>query len=178
MGFQRALVIDHPGTTRDIVTAQTAIDGWPVELADTAGIRLATEPLEAAGIQHAQHYLASSDLIVLVLDATRPVTPVERKLIAKYKNAIIVVNKCDLVATPTAISAESWRTSARTGAGLESLLQGIAGHLVPHPPIRRAPVPFEQHHVDALRQVRDALERGDRQQTSRQIARLLLHESD
>ncbi len=173
MGFQRALVVDQPGTTRDIVTAQTALDGWPVELADTAGIRAATEPLEAAGVLHAQHYLASSDLVVLVLDATCPRTAAEQELLAQYENSIVVVNKCDLVAPPLSTSPEWWRTSARTGAGLEQLLEGIARRLVPHPPVRQTPVPFEESQVHALRQAHAALQRGDCLRASQQITRLL-----
>ena len=50
VGYERAIVFAEPGTTRDVVTAGTAVDGWPIELADTAGLRESTDPLEAAGI--------------------------------------------------------------------------------------------------------------------------------
>ena len=50
VGFQRAIVCDLPGTTRDVVTATTAIDGWPIQLADTAGLRETRDEIESAGV--------------------------------------------------------------------------------------------------------------------------------
>src|SRR5690606_34057111 len=58
VGYERAIVFDEPGTTRDVVTATTAIDGWPVVLGDTAGIRDATGELEQAGIALARDAVA------------------------------------------------------------------------------------------------------------------------
>ncbi|HEY4259176.1 MAG TPA: GTPase, partial [Schlesneria sp.] len=57
LGYQRAIVFDQPGTTRDVVTAETAFEGWPVLLADTAGLRETSEELEAAGIAMARGQL-------------------------------------------------------------------------------------------------------------------------
>ena len=54
VGYNRAIVYDAPGTTRDVITAETAIDGWPVTLSDTAGLRDSDDPLEMAGVQTAQ----------------------------------------------------------------------------------------------------------------------------
>jgi tRNA modification GTPase len=72
VGHQRAIVHAMPGTTRDAVTARTAIDGWPVELCDTAGLRATDDPVERAGIERAKSRLASADLVVLVADAGVP----------------------------------------------------------------------------------------------------------
>ena len=70
-GYGRSIVHHAPGTTRDAVTAATAIDGWPVELCDTAGLRPAATPVERAGIERAQERLAQADLAVLVFDRER-----------------------------------------------------------------------------------------------------------
>ena len=69
-GYERAIVSPVPGTTRDVVTLTTAIDGWPVELADTAGLRATDDELESAGVRLAEAALASADLVIVVRDAT------------------------------------------------------------------------------------------------------------
>ena len=69
VGYQRAIVCDLPGTTRDVVATTTAIDGWPIQLADTAGLRDAADELEAAGVARAARALAAADLVVLVDEA-------------------------------------------------------------------------------------------------------------
>ncbi|MEO0530521.1 MAG: GTPase, partial [Planctomycetota bacterium] len=61
VGYERALVYDQPGTTRDVVTATTAIGGWPVTLADTAGVRITDDPLEAAGVELSRKTLDRAD---------------------------------------------------------------------------------------------------------------------
>ena len=67
-GHGRAIVHHAPGTTRDAVTVTTAIDGWPVELCDTAGLRSPGDAIERAGIELARERLARADLVVLVAD--------------------------------------------------------------------------------------------------------------
>src|SRR5205814_566998 len=75
-GFQRSVVAATPGTTRDVVTTLIAVDGWPVELADTAGLRLGAGSLEAKGIEMARSAAAAADLCLWVLDASAaPVWP-------------------------------------------------------------------------------------------------------
>ena len=68
-GFERAIVSHQPGTTRDVVTTVTAIDGWPVQLADTAGLRRSDDELESAGVRLAVETVQSADLIIAVEDA-------------------------------------------------------------------------------------------------------------
>jgi tRNA modification GTPase len=63
LGYQRAIVFDEPGTTRDVVSAPSAVAGWPVEFADTAGFRQAADALEQAGIERAQAAAADADLV-------------------------------------------------------------------------------------------------------------------
>ena len=69
-GYQRSIVAPTPGTTRDVVTTRLAIDGWPVELADTAGVREATDALETQGVRLAREATAAADLCLWVLDAS------------------------------------------------------------------------------------------------------------
>ena len=151
MGFARAVVVDQPGTTRDVVTARTALDGWPVELADTAGLRSTQEPLEAAGIERAEQRLQHSDLIVLVLDATRPMDDAAQRLLQQYPQALVAINKCDLAAPPDRLAHGALRTSALTGAGIDELIRALSQRLVPQAPRPGDGVPFELQHVERLR---------------------------
>jgi tRNA modification GTPase len=65
LGYSRSIVYAEPGTTRDVVTAATAFDGWPVELSDTAGLRDAAGEIEAAGVERARRHLATADLAIV-----------------------------------------------------------------------------------------------------------------
>ncbi|MBX3439657.1 MAG: 50S ribosome-binding GTPase, partial [Planctomycetaceae bacterium] len=70
VGFSRSIVFDQPGTTRDVVTAETALDGWPVLLSDTAGLRDGADELESAGIARARRQIADAELRIVVIDAS------------------------------------------------------------------------------------------------------------
>jgi tRNA modification GTPase len=101
----RAIVTASPGTTRDLVTERISIDGIPIELVDTAGFREgARELLEEAeqlGILRSDEALADAALVLIVLDATQPVTDEDQRLLAAVKGrpAIVVLNKSDLART-------------------------------------------------------------------------------
>jgi tRNA modification GTPase len=95
VGFERALVHATPGTTRDLVTAASAIDGWPVELIDTAGLRSTGDALEAAGIRLAEGQMAAADLVVLVFDASSRGDVDQQQLATRWPEALTVYNKCD-----------------------------------------------------------------------------------
>ena len=137
-GYERSIVAPTPGTTRDVVTTNIAIDGWPIELADTAGLREATEALEGEGIDRARSAGQSSDLVLWVLDAAAsPVLPS-----SSLAHVVLLVNKIDL---PSAWNlqdvAGATHVSALRGEGLPQLCQQISHRLVPNPPPPGAPVP-------------------------------------
>jgi tRNA modification GTPase len=139
-GYQRSIVAATPGTTRDVVTTRLALDGWLIELADTAGQRSAAEPLEEQGILRAQSTAAAADLCLWLLDvaATSPVWPREPLHGVQY-----VLNKCDLPpAWDSASVHDAVRVSARTGEGLAQLCATVIARLVPDPPPPSAAVPF------------------------------------
>lgn len=148
-GHGRAIVHDAPGTTRDAVTATTAIEGWPVELCDTAGLRSPGDAIERAGIELAHQRLARADLVALVADQSAAWTAEDQALRDQWPRAVLVHNKCDLPASP-GIRPAGLRTSARHGSGVDDLLATIAGRLVPDPPQPGAAVPFTDEQVDAI----------------------------
>jgi len=165
-GFSRAIVDQTPGTTRDIVTFQTALGGWPVELADTAGLRGTDDMVEHMGIERSRAELQKADLVLLVLDRSESLRPFDRQLIATTQRALLIANKSDLppawVAGDAGLgAAEVVTVSAERGDGMDSLVAAIALELVPDPPVPGAAVPFRGAQVDALSKAHGDLLAGE-----------------
>jgi tRNA modification GTPase len=129
---ERAIVTASPGTTRDLVTERISLDGIPLELVDTAGLREGLEEAEQIGIARSREALADADLVLIVLDATESLNEEERLLLdaTDGRPALVAVNKSDLVANGRSaadFNAEEVRhvpalaTSALTGEGIEEL---------------------------------------------------------
>ena len=173
-GFERAIVFDQPGTTRDVVTSTTAIDGWPVELSDTAGLHQSENAIETAGISLARKRLAATDLIVWVLDATELNLDGDCSIWDRAQQqaqdvgdaldserTLLVVNKIDLASFVSTDDPVTVGTCAVTGEGVEQLLTAIAVRLVPNVPPSSAAVPFTNEHVEAFGKALDVCRQGD-----------------
>jgi tRNA modification GTPase len=157
VGYRRAIVHHTPGTTRDVVAAQTAFEGWPVELCDTAGLRAGhpetaaeIEAIERAGIELTRRQIARADLLLMIFDAGKPWTVAEEAFRERYPQALLIHNKADLP-RPADNRPEGIFVSALTGEGIEDLPRRIANRLVPHPPPPGAAVPFTEEQVEMLR---------------------------
>lgn len=146
LGRPRAIVSPQAGTTRDAVTESAAFEGWPVELCDTAGLRTAADPLEAAGIALTRERLEGADLIVWIFDATAP--PMVLPAGATAPGVRIVWNKCDLAAPPAEPAGTA--VSAATGSGIDGLIRRLAADVAPCPPGLAAPLPWRPEHAAAL----------------------------
>lgn len=143
-GFARAIVHAAPGTTRDLVTLETSLDGWPVELYDTAGLREAEDDVERAGVALAETAASSADVVVVVLDGSRPAGADEKQLIRRRRDAICVLNKCDLPAADQPLwvaKAQPISVSAERVLGLDLLAAAIVRRFGP-PPRPGDAVPF------------------------------------
>jgi tRNA modification GTPase len=127
----RAIVAATPGTTRDTVAEQISLDGIPLELVDTAGLREADEEVEQLGIARSREALADAALVVVVLDATEPLNDEECRLLAAVEGrpAVVAVNKRDLVEAgrplPDCGGLAMLATSALTGDGIPALRERI-----------------------------------------------------
>lgn len=174
LGYQRAIVFDQPGTTRDVVTAETAFEGWPVMLADTAGLRHATDELESAGITRARERLESADARLVLIDLSESPTEFDKQLIREWPDAILVAHKCDL--------DEQWghqlpesaiRVSSVTRTGLEALQRCLIQQLIPAVPPPGTPVPINQRQSDLLIAARNAIGQFRRSLAQQAIAALL-----
>lgn len=96
---EKAIVTDIPGTTRDIVEGYINLNGLPLHLLDTAGIREADNKVERLGIVKSQQIISEADLVIMVLDASKEISAEENKLLdlIKDKAHILVYNKSDLI---------------------------------------------------------------------------------
>ena len=125
---ERAIVTAQPGTTRDLVTERISLDGIPLELVDTAGLREGLEEAEQLGIARSREALADAALVLVVLDATEPLNDEEHRLLKAVEGrpALVVVNKSDLAEASAAVSGiAALRTSALTGEGIAALRERI-----------------------------------------------------
>lgn len=147
LGFQRSIVNVIAGTTRDVVSYQTALDGFPVTFYDTAGFRETQLELELQGIERSRQSIAHADLLVWVIDLTVPET--EQPLVPNIKNIVLCCNKIDLIDSNNSgnwekqnVSEKRITVSAATGQGIETLLEQIIRRLVPNPPKLLEAVPL------------------------------------
>lgn len=95
---KRAIVTDVPGTTRDAIEEYISIDGIPVKIVDTAGIRETEDIVEKIGVQTSKDKINEADLVILILDSSRSLTREDREIIEyiKEKKYIVLLNKSDL----------------------------------------------------------------------------------
>jgi len=125
----RAIVTEVPGTTRDVIEECLNINGLPVKIMDTAGIRTVKNLAEREGVKRSLHTLENADLVLLVVDGSKALHKADRALIERSNNdnTILIVNKSDLPqkAKIDNISRTTARISAKKGTGLKKLKEQI-----------------------------------------------------
>ncbi len=158
LGYGRSIVFDLPGTTRDVVSADTAFDGWPVRLVDTAGLRDGADDLESQGINRARTALAGADCRLVLLDVSQPEDDEDFRLLAEWPDAIVVAHKSDLPCIRERLPEGALAVSSTTGAGLEELATAIVRAIVPRVPPRGTAIPVSVELTESLTRVRDRLD--------------------
>lgn len=137
---QRALVTSIPGTTRDTIESTLYVEGIPLRLMDTAGFRRGRGRIENLGIQMSEQTLSEADLVLVVIDRSRPLSRDDSDLLSRTegKNSLIILNKTDLPArTGAEVEARKLggrdvvKTSALTGTGMDELRRAITARLLP-----------------------------------------------
>ncbi len=157
VGYDRAIVTDIAGTTRDTVGESVLLGSVRLRLLDTAGIRQTQDPVEQMGVTRAYDALHQADLVLLVLDGSRPLEREDRELMTACSeaNVIVLLNKMDLgqAVEPSELSfSRVFSISARDGIGLEQLSQAVAAQF-------GGEHPYDGSILTNLRQ-KDAIERA------------------
>ncbi len=181
-GRETAIVTEVPGTTRDVLREQIAIDGMPLHIIDTAGLRESADLIEQEGMRRAWHEIEKADRIILLVDHRYGITPAEEDLQNKLSvgaDLIVVFNKIDLTGTEPGLQRGEWgseiRLSAKTGIGLEILREhlkacmGYRGQGEGHFMARR-------RHLDAIRRADEALQNAHQQLMATQAGELVAEE--
>jgi tRNA modification GTPase len=161
-----AIVTEIPGTTRDPLRYELAIEGVPIHVIDTAGLRDATDAVERIGIQRAWREIRQADLALLIVDATMGITDAAIKILSELPgnlNKIIVFNKVDLIKripaeVQTVNGIEIW-LSAKTGDGLE-LLRTAVLRCIGWQPTEEGTFSARERHLRALREAEASLDRA------------------
>jgi tRNA modification GTPase len=164
---ERAIVTSIAGTTRDTLEEELDLDGIPVRLVDTAGLRPVTDPVESEGVRRARQAREEADLVLLMLDGSRDPDPVELEAVeqgleeTEAKRTVIVVNKLDLERKREGSRNphQLMRVSALTGEGLDALRGALKERLVGAGPLED-PIITNARHAAALEGALAALDRA------------------
>ncbi len=160
LGYQRSIVSDTPGTTRDYLEAPLILGGVPVTVVDTAGLRESSDAIEASGVDQARHIGEHADLRVLLIDGSAPLTPEDEALILSMPptRTLVVVNKRDRPQAfnsadlPLRGGVHALEVSALTGQGLDELQNAITDALIGDSAATELWITHERH-VAALESV-------------------------
>ena len=175
-GEERAIVTEIPGTTRDLIRADLSIDGMPVQVVDTAGLRDTSDRVELEGVRRAREQASRADLVLLVVDDRNAEAPSANSLLDQLlaaplgvepRRILRVRNKADLTGRPVGLVAGDGepalagevRLSAVTAAGIDSLRELIkqcVGYAA-----EGAAFTARRRHLLALEEGRQALERAE-----------------
>jgi tRNA modification GTPase len=123
-GKDTSIVTDIPGTTRDVVNETLQLDGIPLRLLDTAGIRNSLDEIEAEGVKRALAAGEEADLVIAVVDASESDAMKQAKSLLEDQRTVVVFNKIDLVAD-TNLLIDGIQLSAKTGMGLQILKEQL-----------------------------------------------------
>jgi tRNA modification GTPase len=165
IGRDRAIVTSIPGTTRDALSEVFAIQGIPVELVDTAGIRETDDLVEQLGVERTRTAISDADLVVAVIDATSDIDD-DLAFIDQFPIHFCILNKCDLGYSEAALAklaarAPTLRASALTLEGLDQikhyLHERIAGGIQP---FAEGAIITSERHYAALNETLKELEKA------------------
>ena len=161
-GHEAAIVTDIPGTTRDLLREHVNLDGMPLHLIDTAGLRESGDAVEQEGVRRARREMQQADRVLLVVDATRGLAPEDERILQELPPALqvtLLFNKLDLSGGAAALDQLAGRPrimlSAKTGAGMDILRE----HLKQAAGFEEQEGGFSarRRHLDALQRARQHL---------------------
>lgn len=166
---KRAIVTDIPGTTRDVIEEYINIRGIPVKIIDTAGIRETSDIVEKIGVEKSKEYIEKSDLIIFMVDSSRPLDDEDLEIIELIKNkrTIVVINKIDL---PSASDLDTIKkyfndesiiyASVNTEQGIEDIKQKIEEFVYSGEVKSKDIYVTNVRHKDILYKAKESIEKG------------------
>ena len=165
LASDRAIVTNIPGTTRDTLSEVISINDVPVLLIDTAGVRTSNDIIEQLGIERTRQAIADADVVVVVLDGSRPFTSEDKEIIEETVNCrhVIALNKCDLevythdIAEFLGNDSPVVEVSAKTGAGIDILSNDIIRPFSVYDQQDTSFIISSARHYDLLRRSVDSL---------------------
>jgi tRNA modification GTPase len=165
-GEEVAIVTPIPGTTRDAIKQTIQVEGVPVNIVDTAGLRHAADEVETIGMQRTWEAIGRADLLLLIVDSALGVTPDDEAIVAALPAALkryTVFNKIDLSAHPAGSrvveGAKSVFVSAKTGAGIDDLRRALL-EVVGWQPSGEGIFMARERHIVALQAAAKCLEQA------------------
>jgi tRNA modification GTPase len=164
LGYERAIVSNTPGTTRDVLTETMDLNGIPVRIVDTAGLRESGDAIEQEGVRRARAQIADADRVVVIREdgSAEPVDLLIAEQSLPTDRLSVVNNKIDLTGSAAGLQRhgefDEWGVSALSGAGIDALV----AHLKASVGFRDEEGVFSarRRHVDALTRAKVLLEHG------------------
>ena len=164
LGYERAIVTDIPGTTRDTISERATLGDVLLRLTDTAGLRETADKVEALGVERSREAMRAAELIFVLCDSSVPFTEEDAALLAEARTAaptVLVWTKSDLPAAPVSpllpekLPVEV-RLSAVTGDGFDALREAVAA-LFPPSAVPAGEILTNARQVDAVARARESV---------------------
>ena len=157
LGYQRAIVHESAGTTRDLLHEQTSIDGWPIQITDSAGVHSTEDEIELQGIQSSLTAVEDADCVLLLVAPEQGWTESHHQILTKLttQRVILVATKADVAEFheyPKNICYPRISTSLKDSNSIAKLLACNSHVLVPNPPSAGSGVPFRIEHEARIRE--------------------------
>ena len=167
-GYERAIVTDIPGTTRDTVEVNIELGGLPLRLIDTAGLRDSDDPIEQLGVERSRAAMEGAGLIFLLCDGSVPFTGEDAALLERAMSlapTVLIWSKSDLPSAPGPAQAPdrlppAVALSAKTGAGLDDLEQAVAALFPQDSAVPYGQLLTNQRQEEAARRARGSVGRA------------------
>ncbi len=162
LSFDRAIVTELPGTTRDSLTESISLRGIPILLTDTAGLRESSDMIESIGVERTRQAMADADLLLVVVDGSVDLAAEDHEVLAHAEGArhIVARNKSDLLSFRDCVSGKdrAISVSAFTGSGLDDLRAAILEPFGSVDIAESSVLVTDSRHFDLLRRAIRALE--------------------
>lgn len=181
-GRESAIVTEIPGTTRDLLREEIDLDGLPLHIIDTAGLREAADVVEREGIRRAWKEIEQADRLLLVVDDTAGLTGEEAALLERFPSGLpvsLIRNKADLSGNPIGVYPGAERTeivlSAKTGEGVEQLRDHLK-QSIGYQSGGEGRFMARRRHLDALARATEHLVQAEAQMEAVQAGELVAEE--